>query len=377
MFNHLKYKIMNKCLITKLNGVVSNKNLTPLGCVALTVYPSDNTFKLECKGNNVEYFTANREAVFSTDKSNFVNRISANQAVFVKTNKPTLVFISNKYELTQVDVFDSAVKTQLDIDFNDFKYCKKVEKFNITNFRTLTGDISALSSLTSLQTLNLNDTSVSGDISALSSLTSLQTLSLNDTSVSGDISALSSLTSLQTLSMYGTSASGDISALSSLTSLQTLSLNNTSVSGDISALSSLTSLQKLSLNNTSASGDISALSSLTSLQTLSLNNTSASGDISALSSLTSLQTLSLNDTSASGDISVFNNMIELKILKMGSQGTGYFKTLCNSLKNNGKTSGTLTFWAYSGQIKIDNQTNCPNNDVIATFSEEGISYSGL
>ena len=253
---------MNKCLVTKLNGVVSNKNLTPLGCVAFTAYPSNNTLKLECSGNNVEYFTANGEAVFSTDKSNFVNRISANRPVFVKTDKPTLIFISNKYELTKVDIYDSAPNSQLDIDFNDFKYCKKVEAFNLGYYKTLTGDISSLSSLTSLRTLQLNNTSVSGDISSLSSLTSLQTLTLDNTSVSGDISS-------------------------------------------------------------------------------------------------------------------FNNMIELQTLKMGKQGTGYFKSLCNSLKNNGKTSGTLTFWAYDGQVKIDNQTNCPNNDVIATFSEGSISYSGL
>ena len=228
-----------ECLVTKLNGVVSNKNLTPLGCIAFTASPSDNTLKLECNGNNVEYFTADGEAVFSTDKSTLVNRIYANQTVFVKTNKPTLIFISNKYELTKVDIFDSAPNSQIDIDFNDFKYCKKVEEFNLAYYRTLTGDISSLSSLTNLQAVNLSSTSVSGDISS------------------------------------------------------------------------------------------------------------------------------------------FNRMIKLSILKMGTQGNGYFKALCNSLKNNGKTSGTLTFWAYNGQIKIDNQTDCPNNDVIATFSEGGISYSGL
>ena len=276
---------MNKCLVTKLNGVVSNKDLTPLGCAALTVYHSDNTFKLECEGNNVEYFTANGETIFSTDKSNFVNRISANQPVFVKADKPTLVFISNKYELTKVDIFDSADNAQLDIDFSDFKYCKKVEKFNITNFKTLIGDISSLSSFASLKTLQLN----------------------------------------------GTSVSGDISALSSLASLQNLVLSNTSISGNISALSSLTSLQNLVLNGTSVSGDISA----------------------------------------------FNNLVKLSVLKMGETCTGYFKTLCNSLKDNGKTSGTLTFWSYNGQIKIDEHTNCPNHDIIATFSGGDISYSGL
>ena len=299
---------MNKCLVTKLNGVVSNKNLTPLGCVAFTAYPSDNTLKLECNGNNVEYFTADGEAVFSTDKSTLVNRISANQPVFVKTNKPTLIFIYNKYELTKVSIYDSAPNSQIDIDFNDFKYCKKVEEISLAYYRTITGDISSLSSLTNLQKLNLWYTSISGDISSLSSLTNLQELNLQDTFVSGDISSLSSLTNLQKLNLRYTSISGDISSLSLLTNLQELILFNTSVSGDISS---------------------------------------------------------------------FNNMIKLNTLKMGSQGNGYFKTLCNSLKDNGKTSGTLTFWAYDGQIKIDEQTECPNNDVIATFSEGEISYSGL
>ena len=298
---------MNKCFVTKLKGVVSNKNLTPLSCIAFTVDNSNCTLELKCEGNNVEYFTANGEAIFSTDKSNFINRISANQVVYIKTNKPTLVFISNKYELTKIDIYDSANKALLDIDFDDFKYCKIITEFNISNL-TLTGDISSLSSLTSLQSLNLNATSVSGDISSLSSLTSLQVLNI-----------------------FATSVSGDISSLSSLTSLQNLYLNETSVSGDISSLSSLTSLQSLNLNATSVSGDISS----------------------------------------------FNNLIKLINLNMKNQCTGYFKTLCNSLNGNGKTSGTLTFYAYGGQIRIDNQTDCPNNDVIATFSEGSISYSGL
>ena len=229
---------MNKCLVTKLNGVVSNKNLTPLGCIAFTVDNSNSTLKLDCEGNNVEYFTANGEAVFSTDKSDFVNRISANQVVYVKVNKPTLVFISNKYELAKLDIYDSVGKALIYIDLSDLKYCKK-------------------------------------------------------------------------------------------------------------------------------------------LTWLAISNLSLTGDISSLSSLTNLQTLELAETSVSGDISSFNNMVKLSVLKMGNIGTGYFKTLCNSLKNNGRTSGTLIFWAFGGLIKIDNQTECPNNDVIATFSEGSISYKGL
>ena len=96
------------------------------------------------------------------------------------------------------------------------------------------------------------------DVSGLSGLTSLQTLDLSSTRVR-DVSVLASLTSLQKLRLFNTPVS-DVSALASLTSLRTLYLNNTPVS-DVSALATLTSLQTLNLYGTLVS-DVSALDSM-------------------------------------------------------------------------------------------------------------------
>jgi Leucine-rich repeat (LRR) protein len=68
------------------------------------------------------------------------------------------------------------------------------------------------------------------DLSALSPLTQLTGLSLNNTAVS-DLSALSPLTQLTGLDLSNTAVS-DLSALSPLTQLTGLYLSNTAVSSD-------------------------------------------------------------------------------------------------------------------------------------------------
>jgi Leucine-rich repeat (LRR) protein len=93
-------------------------------------------------------------------------------------------------------------------------------------------------------------------MSALSGLTSLRTLRLEDNSIS-DISALSGLTSLRELYLSSNWIS-DMSALSGLRSLRSLDLSSNSIS-DISGLSGLTSLMDLNLSYNSNLTDIQAL----------------------------------------------------------------------------------------------------------------------
>ena len=116
-------------------------------------------------------------------------------------------------------------------------------------------DFSPLEKLTDLVKLSLNGMSGLRDVSALASLTNLDTLYLNDTDVS-DVSALVSLTDLDTLQLWRTGVS-DVSALASLTNLYSLYLNDTAVS-DVSALTSLTNLEFLNFYDTSVS-DVSPL----------------------------------------------------------------------------------------------------------------------
>ena len=122
-------------------------------------------------------------------------------------------------------------------------------------------DISVLSGLTDLRTLNLTRTMVS-DISVLSDLTKLRTLNLSINREISDISPLSGLTNLRTLNLF-TNKISDISPLSGLTNLRTLNLSRNKIS-DISPLSGLTELKILTLRDCSIS-DISPLVANTGL----------------------------------------------------------------------------------------------------------------
>jgi hypothetical protein len=93
------------------------------------------------------------------------------------------------------------------------------------------------------------------DLSPLSELTSLRSLQLMNTRVN-DVSPLSGLTALQRLDLRGTQVI-DISPLSGLTALQSLDLADTQVS-DVSSLRGLTSLQWLDLSGTRVN-DLSAV----------------------------------------------------------------------------------------------------------------------
>ena len=93
--------------------------------------------------------------------------------------------------------------------------------------RQLSGDLSPLAGLTSLQSLDLSGCrQLSGDLSPLAGLTSLQSLNLAGCKqLRGNLSPLAGLTSLQSLNLYGCrQLSGGLSPLAGLTSLQSLDL---------------------------------------------------------------------------------------------------------------------------------------------------------
>ena len=222
----------------------------------------------------------------------------------------------------------------------------------LTNLQTLdftqnaVSDISALKKLTNLTSLSFGNhganvpgghNSVS-DISVLSNMTELTTLIFSRNSVS-DISALKNLTKLTRLDFGGLSfdrsrhnSVSDISALSGMTKLTYLDFTHNNVS-NISALSKLTSLITLRFSYNDVS-DVSALSGLTSLTTLDATWNADPEDgwklptphppelrgnlrnISALSGLTSLTNLSLSSNSIS-DVEPLRGLTDLEILRLG------------------------------------------------------------
>ncbi|UEM22042.1 leucine-rich repeat domain-containing protein [Skermanella mucosa] len=187
-------------------------------------------------------------------------------------------------------------------------------------WRRFVSDLSPLSGLKGLQSLDLMDTGVT-DVSALSGLTGLEYLDLGRTGVT-DVSALSGLTGLQILDLSGTGVT-DVSALSGLTGLEYLDLGRTGVT-DVSTLSGLTGLQILDLSGTGVT-DVSALSGLAGLELLKLGRTGVT-DVSALSGLTGLQILDLSGTGVT-DVSALSGLTGLEYLDLRRTGVTDVSTL--------------------------------------------------
>ena len=108
-----------------------------------------------------------------------------------------------------------------------------------------------------------------------------------------------------------------------------------------------------------------------------LYKTTVTGDISLLADMTSMKSISLNESNVSGDITSLKKMILLESFNIGGLCSGYFKTLCEGMRTQGRTSGKLSMNAYGGSVKVDSNTDFPSNTVVATFSSSGVTYSGV
>lgn len=215
------------------------------------------------------------------------------------------IMLSDVWELTELDLHSQGIT-----NISALSSLLNLETLDLSSNHQIT-DISALSSLLNLKTLDLSSNRQITDISALSSLITLKSLDLRTTQIT-DISALSGLQNLETLSLTGNRII-DISALSGLTNLKTLNLGFNQIT-DISALSGLTKLEYLDLEQNQTITDISALSGLKNLKYLDLMQNQII-DINALSDLTNLETLDLSYNQIM-DISVLSSLTNLKSLNL-------------------------------------------------------------
>jgi len=188
---------------------------------------------------------------------------------------------------------------------NTYQLNEKGEVIGLNLRENKISDLRALSGLTGLTILVLDDNQIS-DLRALSGLTGLTILELNDNQIS-DLSALSGLTGLTELWLNNNQIS-DLSALSGLTGLTMLEVRNNKIS-DLSALSGLTGLTTLRLSGNQIS-DLRALSGLTGLTNLWLDDNQIS-DLRALSSLKGLTKLEVRNNKISDLLGKYPNHLEL------------------------------------------------------------------
>ncbi len=243
------------------------------------------------------------------------------------------------------------------------------ERYDITGEIIKISDISPLSRLINLETLDLYGNKVS-DISPLAKLTNLRVLGLRDNEIS-DIPPLSRLINLETLDLYGNKVT-DISPLAGLENLKELDLNDNEVS-NISSLVGFKNLTHLRLNNNKVSNlsplagldligldlqgngisDISPIANLINITSLRLHSNEISdisplaglknliyldlysneiSDISPLTELKNLEKLTLGDNKIS-DISPLAGLTKLRLLTLHENRISDFAPVANLIKN--------------------------------------------
>ena len=165
---------------------------------------------------------------------------------------------------------DRAIPSMLSVSHSARQLCACLYELDLSSCEKLT-DVSFLSSLVRLRTLDLSECSYQLVDVSPSSLTPLNAVYLLNAffrrSQLADVSPLSGFVALETLRLVGCVRLIDVSPLSSLTSLTSLNLSWCYLLSDVSALSSLTSLTTLDLRYCHLV-NVSALPSLSQLTIL-------------------------------------------------------------------------------------------------------------
>lgn len=244
---------MNKCFITKLQGVVNNASLLKLGELRISFSNNGNPSNIQSIGIGVTdpislqilgdgYFTDSKGNENLGKMMNFA--YSANAVNIVGTNTLSIV---KKYNLTTLSI--SSKQTNVtDFCIDDLKASKELIKLNM-NDKFVTGDIASLGDLNKLNYLSLRMSNVTGDIASLGNLTELNYLDLTNNSVSGNLNIFSKLSKLQRLYISNTNIIGNIDVLYSNSKLTEIYAANTGISGDLAKLPESCTLISIVNNN--------------------------------------------------------------------------------------------------------------------------------
>lgn len=232
---------------------------------------------------------------------------------------------------------------------------------------TQIGDLSPLSSVTTLHLLSFDRTQVR-NLAPLANLTELQMLSAIGTQVD-DLTPLTYLTALKSLYAEDTQVS-DLTSLINLTELTSLYVGGTQVS-NLAALADLRALKSLSITTTLVS-DIAALSDLVNLEWLAMYQTQIS-NLAPLANLTKLRSLYLSQTEVS-DLAPLKNLRELGNLGVGSSKVSDLRPIQDlPLKGDERLSG-LSFAHTPATEKDPELARLSEIEDNATRTRETLAY---
>ena len=203
---------------------------------------------------------------------------------------------------------------------SDFVWTAKV----LSLFASSLNDLSSLSGLSALKSLDLRGCDSLSDLSSLSGLSALKSLDLRWCDSLSDVNPLRALEGLTSLRLRRCDALSDLSPLSGLKALTYLDLSYYRSQNYLIPLMKLKALTNLELHDCHALSDINPLIGLNSLTDLTLADCGVLADFSPLGGLTALTNLNLNNCSALSDLSPLSGLTALTSLNLRS---------CNKLRD--------------------------------------------
>lgn len=313
---------MNKCLITRLGGVVNNNSLPKLGELTIkftkgTKYINRNiTLKFSQK---TEIKISGDSAFDNGSKTTTLNAGQQAQLSFNNMNEMEISFPKYNLQYLAINITDGGTAK---FDIGDLKYSKLLESLNVSN-TDVYGDISSVSGLVLLNSFRVANTKVHGDISAISNLSKLTVTELSNTATTGDLSAISNLLKLRYVQISNTYITGNLSAISNLSELVKFEATGLDLVADVSAIANLNNLSYLYVDK--LKGNINTINNLQNLQVLASTAAEMTGDLALLpSSMYRLElskatksSFSWSDRPSSAKIlSIYGSMVLSNIDKM-------------------------------------------------------------
>ncbi len=208
---------------------------------------------------------------------------------------------------------------------------------NLTNLEFLSfsdnhiSDLQSISSFVNLKTLFLDFNPII-DLEPLKSLIQLKTLQINNCDTISDISPLSSLENLVTLNLASNQIS-DSTPLVQLKKLTQLNVSNNQIS-DISNFSNLVNLEFLDISMNLLT-DIDSIRYLTKLNHLNLAYNSELSNLNSLSNLNCLIYLNILEIQEDSDLAFLKELKNLEYLYWSPYGhTGYSELIDSNLSKN-------------------------------------------
>lgn len=239
---------MTKCLITKLNGTVSDKTLLKIGEIKFKLTATKINSYLSLA---VDDYATKTKVTF--DVPVLYGTGASSQEVSVKT------------QITEVLMQPGYIYHFFAVNNNAVINCTISDKYHLKTFATSEGtaggflisELRGFSYLTSLKTINTRGGAMDID-SNFVGMKSLEEIYVTSKSYS-DLDVLSDITTLKTVVLQSSQITGTPSKLSALKVLKILNLQSSSISENILFIANNINLRELVVSGTKATGTIESL----------------------------------------------------------------------------------------------------------------------